>query len=513
MVPPAQATGWPAPDPVAFQAAMRPMALALVDLVGGRRFTYADLDATINRCAQWLVATLGDADGQRVAVLGRNDVAMPILHLAAARVGIIFVPLNWRLTVAELAFQISDCTPALLLADDEFRPNADQATAGQTCTRVQNLADAFTAWESQPATRPNCYPTADQPSTLLYTSGTSGRPKGALLTEANAFFTAVNFGMMNKITADSVVLCDMPLFHVVGLITMTRTPLTQGGTLLMSRGFEPAVTLARLADTELGITHYMCVPQMAQTLRQHPDYRSDVLARLTAFCTGGAPMPTSLIQRFVDEGITIVDGYGMSEAGTVLGMPVGDRARIAAKAGSAGLPAPVLRVRLVDDDGTDVPDGAVGELWINGPNLSPGYWNRPELPTLAQQGGWLRTGDAARRDEDGFYYLVDRKKDMYISGGENVYPAEVEGAILELDAVAEVAVIGMPDEKWGEVGWAFIVPRAGHSLTGEAVLTHLDGRLARYKRPHKVVLCENLPRTGSGKVQKHVLRQQVLTKP
>ncbi len=513
MIPPAPTAGWPAPDPVAFQAAMRPSALALVDLVGGRRFTYADLDATINRCAQWLLAMLGDANGQRVAVLGRNDVAMPILHLAAARVGAIFVPLNWRLTVPELAYQIGDCTPSLVLADAEFRSAADQAAADQPETRVLNLADAATEWENQPATRPHCFPQADQPSTLLYTSGTSGRPKGALLTEANAFFTAVNFGMMNKITADSVVLCDMPLFHVVGLLTMTRTPLTQGGTLLMSRGFEPAVTLARLADPALGITHYMCVPQMAQTLRQHPDYRADVLARLTAFCTGGAPMPTSLIQRFVDEGITVADGYGMSEAGTVLGMPVGDRARIAAKAGSAGLPAPVLRVRLVDDEGQDVPEGAVGELWINGPNLSPGYWNRPELPTLAQQGGWLRTGDAARRDADGFYYLVDRKKDMYISGGENVYPAEVEGAILELDAVAEVAVVGIPDEKWGEVGWAFIVPRSGHSLTAETVMGHLDGRLARYKRPQTVVLCETLPRTGSGKVQKHLLRSQVLPHP
>jgi fatty-acyl-CoA synthase len=505
------AAGWPAPDPVAFQAAMRPSALAMVDLVGGRRFTYADLDMAINRCAQWLLASIGNAEGQRVAVLGRNDVAMPILHLAAARVGAIFVPLNWRLSVPELAFQIADCTPALLLADAEFRAAADQAAEGQSDTQVLNLTDAAKEWESQPATRPHCFPQADQPSTLLYTSGTSGRPKGALLTEANAFFTAVNFGLMNKITSDSVVLCDMPLFHVVGLLTMTRTPLTQGGTLLMSRGFEPAVTLARLADPDLGVTHYMCVPQMAQTLRQHPDYRADVLARLTAFCTGGAPMPPSLIQRFVDEGITVADGYGMSEAGTVLGMPVGDRTRIAAKAGSAGLPAPVLRVRLVDDDGQDVAEGSVGELWVSGPNLSPGYWNRPELPTLAEQGGWLRTGDAARRDGDGFYYLVDRKKDMYISGGENVYPAEVEGAILELDAVAEVAVIGMPDEKWGEVGWAFIVTRTGHTLAAETVLNHLDGRLARYKRPHRVILCENLPRTGSGKVQKHLLRQQVLT--
>lgn len=500
----------PAPDPLAFQAAAQPDRIAVVDLVGGRRFTYADLDQAVNRCCAWLSSRLGDADGQRIAVLGRNDIAMPILHLAAARLGAIFAPLNWRLTVPELAFQVADASPALLLADAEFMETAEQAAAGQSGTRVMDMAQAFTDWSGMAPVRPTAIPSADRPSTLLYTSGTSGRPKGALLTESNLFFTNVNFSLMNRVNAGSVFLCDMPLFHVVGLVTMARTPLVQGGALVLSRGFDPAVTLARLSDPDLGVTHYMCVPQMAQTLRQHPDYDPARLRRLVALCTGGAPMPAALIQRYSDDGITIADGYGMSEAGTVLGMPITDRARIVSKAGSAGIPGPTLRLRLVDDDGRDVPDGAVGEIWINGPNLSPGYWNRPELPTLTQQDGWLRTGDAARRDGDGFYYLVDRKKDMFISGGENVYPAEVEAAVLELDSVAEVAVIGMPDERWGEVGWAYIVPRAGHVVTPEQVLAHLDRRCARYKRPQRVIITASLPRTGSGKVQKHLLRQQAL---
>ncbi|MGQ3045542.1 MAG: AMP-binding protein [Niveispirillum sp.] len=498
----------PAPDPLAFQAAAQPDKIAMIDLVGGRRFTYAGLDAAVNRCCAWLSAQLGDAAGQRIAVIGRNDAAMPVLHLAAARLGAIFAPLNWRLTVPELAFQVADASPALLLADAEFLDTAKLAAQGCTGTEILELLQADAAWTAMEPAHPAVPPSVDQPSTLLYTSGTSGRPKGALLTESNLFFTNINFGLMNRLNAESVVLCDMPLFHVVGLVTMVRTPLAQGGTLLLSRGFDPAVTLSRLADPDMRVTHYMCVPQMAQTLRQHPDYNPTRLSRLVALCTGGAPMPAALIQRFSEDGITIADGYGMSEAGTVLGMPITDRARIVAKAGSAGIPGPTLRLRLVDDEGRDVPDGGVGEIWINGPNLSPGYWNRPELPTLAQQGGWLRTGDAARRDADGFYYLVDRKKDMFISGGENVYPAEVEAAILELDSVAEAAVIGVPDERWGEVGWAYVVPRAGHAVMAEQVLTHLDGRCARYKRPQRVFITDSLPRTGSGKVQKHLLRQQ-----
>ncbi|MFY8092264.1 MAG: AMP-binding protein [Niveispirillum sp.] len=501
-------THLPAPDPLAFQAAAKPEKTAIIDLIGGRRVTYADLDQSVNRCCAWLSSELGDVDGRRIAVLARNDMAIPILHLAAARLGAIFVPLNWRLTVPELAFQVADADPALLLVDAEFMETAERSVAGRDGTRVLDMEEAFEAWEDMAPVRPTVVMTADRASTLLYTSGTSGRPKGALLTESNLFFTNVNFSLMNHVNVNSVVLCDMPLFHVVGLVTMVRTPLVQGATLVLSRGFDPAVTLARLSDPDLGVTHYMCVPQMAQTLRQHPDYNAARLRRLVALCTGGAPMPAALIQRFSDDGITIADGYGMSEAGTVLGMPIASRGRIVVKAGSAGIPGPTLRLRLVDDDGHDVPDGAVGEIWINGPNLSPGYWNRPELPTLAQQGGWLRTGDAARRDADGFYYLVDRKKDMFISGGENVYPAEIEAAVLELESVAEAAVIGVPDARWGEVGWAYIVPRAGHAVTAEQVMAHLDGRCARYKRPQRVIITTTLPRTGSGKVQKHLLREQ-----
>jgi fatty-acyl-CoA synthase len=507
--PPASISDWPAPDSVRFQAAMRPDALAMIDLIRSRQFTYHDLDQAIDRCAYWLETQLSPTFGIRIAVLARNCAATPILHMAAARIGAVLVPLNWRLSVAELAFQVGDATPALLLADNEFLQVARDAARG-TSTQIIELEIAEHDWSGHPAICPSFHPAAHLPSTILYTSGTSGRPKGALLSELNIFYTTVNFALMNRVSVGSVILCDMPLFHIVGLISMTRTAWSQGAIVVISAGFDPALTLSRLGDPALGITHYMCVPQMAQTLRQHPNYKAECLSHLTALCTGGAPNPPALIQRYLDDGVTMADGFGMSEAGTVLGMPIGSLDRIAQKAGSAGLPGPTMRIRLVDDDGNDVGTDEVGEIWISGPNLSPGYWNRPDLPSLHQQGGWLRSGDMARRDKDGFYFLVDRKKDMYISGGENVYPAEVEAAILELDTIAEVAVIGVANERWGEVGWAYVVPRAGVEVTAEGIDAHLATKLARYKRPVQVILVQSLPRTGSGKVQKHVLKSQVV---
>jgi fatty-acyl-CoA synthase len=223
--------------------------------------------------------------------------------------------------------------------------------------------------------------------------------------------------------------------------------------------------------------------------------------------TGGAPHAAASVRAWLDDGVMLIDGYGMSEAGTVLGMPPGDLDLLGRKAGAAGLPAIGVEVRLVDRESNDVGEGEIGEVWVRGPSVSPGYWRNPEATDAAFRDGWFRSGDAARRDADGFYTLVDRWKDMFISGGENVYPAEVEAAILEIDGVAEVAVIGAPDPRWGETGVAFVVCRAGAAIAGEQVIAHCRARLAAYKAPKNVVLAEGLPRTASGKVQKAALRE------
>jgi len=483
---------------------------ACIDLGTGRRLTYEALDAWVNRCAAWLEAELGDPAGERVATLSRNSIDVLALQFACARIGAIFQPLNWRLPGPELAVLVEDAGPRLLVYEPEFAP------ALTALAKFAGIAQvAFDAGPAGFAARVAAAPALpvravaapdEAPATLLYTSGTTGRPKGAMISERNARACAESFAAVGRVGPDTVFLCDMPMFHTVGLYAVCRTTLHVGGTLVISPKFEAGETLRRLADPELGVTHFFCVPQMAQMMRQEPGFSPVGLARLTALCTGGAPIPAAVIHRWVDDGVMIIDGYGMTESGTVLGMPVGDLELVRAKAGSAGRPAPGVSVRLVAPDGRDVADGEIGELWLKSDNITSGYWARPEATAEAFQDGWLRTGDAARRDADGFYYLVDRWKDMFISGGENVYPAEVEAAILELDGVSEVAVVGAPDARWGEIGVAYVVPMPGAALTAETVTTHCRARLAGYKRPRIVEVTSELPRTGSGKVRKDLLK-------
>jgi fatty-acyl-CoA synthase len=248
---------------------------------------------------------------------------------------------------------------------------------------------------------------------------------------------------------------------------------------------------------------------MAQILWNQKDFKPEMMQRLRVLATGGAPNPPVQIARFVGAHIPMSDGFGMSETGSNFGMPVQDRALMIAKAGTCGLPYMFIEARIVDDDGQDLPVGDTGELWLRGPSITAGYWQQPDLTAKAFSGGWFKTGDAALKDQDGFYYLVDRKKDMFISGGENVYPAEVEAAIAELDSVAEVAVIGVADEAWGEVGQAHVIPVTGKQVTPETILHHCAARLAKFKIPKTVVITDSIPRTASGKVQKHLLKAAV----
>ncbi len=486
-------------DPVATHAAARAGSLAVVDLASDRRWSYREFDQYVDRTAAWLVGEFGPASGARVATLARNCAEMLVLQLACVRAGAIFVPFNWRLAPAEIAVLIEDAAPALIFHDPEF-----VVPGGARLLPIDGLAGLVAATPGRPPA--DARRGFDEPATLLYTSGTGGRPKGVILTEANAFWSSTNFIHGNAVTADSVFLCDMPMFHTAGLFAAARTPLLAGGTVLISKGFDAALTLARLADRTLGITHYFSVPQMAQLLWNQPGFKPEMLCGLTVYAMGGAPNPAAQIERFVRAGVPMSDGFGMSETGSNFAMPVVDRALLMAKAGSCGLPFIAIAARIVDDDGRDLPDGETGELWLRGPSVSPGYWNQPALSKAAFADGWFRTGDAARRDADGYYFLVDRKKDMYISGGENAYPAEVEAALAELPSIAEVAVIGVPDDRWGEVGRAFVIAAPGQALTAEMVIDHCRARLAHFKVPASVVITDTIPRTASGKIQKHLLR-------
>ena len=497
-------------DPIAAHARAQPAKLAAKDLASGASYGYAALDERIARCAAFLAAHLGDDSGARIAMLARNCIDLIVLHYACARAGCVFMPLNWRLTLAELGVQAADAEPALLLYQEEFAQTAEGLAAQTPALALMRMDREFEeAMQTAKGARlggAGALVNSETPIMLLYTSGTSGRPKGVIVTERSAFFTSINFALSVRMGPDSVYLCDMPLFHVAALMGASRPTLLMGGTLLISPQFDPPTTLRRISDPALGVTHYFCVPQMAQMLRLDPFYPQADFSRIVCMTTGGAPNPPALVRRWIEDGVAMSDGFGMTEAGGALSMPIGDLSLIARKAGSIGVPSLVMQARIVDDEGRDVAGGDVGELWLRGPNVTPGYWRRPDENAKTFQDGWLKTGDAARRDEDGFYYLVDRKKDMYISGGENVYPAEVEAVLVELPEVAEAAVIGVPDDRWGEVGCAFLAAKPGAAISPETILSHCRNRLAGYKLPRSVRIVASLPRTASGKVQKHILR-------
>jgi fatty-acyl-CoA synthase len=471
---------------------------------GERRWTYGELDAAVNRLAVWLVEQFGANSGVRVATLSKNCAEMVILHHAGARAGIIFVPFNWRLAAAEIEALAADAAPEIVFHDPDFAP----PTAAK---RALPMADMLTLGVDGTKPPLGARRPFEDVATLLYTSGTSGRPKGVMLSESNSFWGCANFIHGNDVTMRSVFLCDMPLFHTAGLYAAARVPIQAGATLLITKGFDPVKTLERMTDPALKVSHYFSVPQMAATLWNQPTFDATKLSGIVSWAIGGAPNPKAQSERFVTAGVRISEGFGMSETGSNFAMPAHDPATLLRKAGSCGLPLLTVETRIVDDDGNEVPTGERGELWVRGPSVGMGYWNQPELTAKAFiDGGWFVTGDAAMKDDEGFFYIVDRKKDMYISGGENVYPAEVEAALAELAEVGEAAVVGVPNERWGEVGRAYVIPVPGKTISAEEVIAHCTARLAKFKVPQTAVITDVIPRTASGKVQKHLLRARAL---
>jgi fatty-acyl-CoA synthase len=500
------AEAWLTKDPVARQGALRTGDLAVRELASGRQVTFGEMEAEVRRC-EGLLRGLA-SPGARVAILARNCIHHVTLFYGCPRAGMVFTPLNWRLSGPELAGLVEDSQPQVFIYEREFEEAAKIALAAAENARAYRIGPDGDDFAAALATASPVAPSLidpEAPSMLLYTSGTTGRPKGVIVTTRTAFYSAMNYTFVGEFSADHAQLCDVPLFHVVGLLAVLAGAVLAGGRLFLSDRFLPNVTLERLADPALGITHYFCVPQMAQTLIDEPGFASAPLKGLRMF-TGGAPMPNALTLALADAGVKPANGYGMSENGTILGMPLdGEAAR--AKLGSVGVPSPAVEIRLVGPDGRDVAEGEVGEIWLRGPSVTPGYWNQPAATAAAFEGRWFKTGDAARRDADGYYFIVDRWKDMYISGGENVYPAEVEAALLAMDEVAEAAVAGVPDARWGEVGCAWVVLRSGARVDLAAVAAWCGPRLARYKHPHHLRIVEALPRTASGKIQRDQLRR------
>jgi fatty-acyl-CoA synthase len=446
----------------------------------GRLVTYAELDeGTDSFAAAFVESGLKRCD--RVATLTGNTPEHVMVLFACARLGLILLPLSWRLTAPELRYQLDDAEPSLFLVEDEYRELAEG-----TGHRFLPLAASHSRNGAGPRYESV---TPDDGLLLIYTSGTTGKPKGALLSHANCFWTNISFDATTGVHGDDVVLQVLPQFHVGGWNVQALLAWLKGATVVLERQFD-ADRVLRLIE-EKRVTTMMGVPPIYLFLSQHPRFAEADLSSLDRAVVGGAPMPEALLETWAARGTAIVQGYGLTEAApNVLCLPPEDAVR---KLGFAGKPYPFVDVRLSEEN----------ELQVKGPNVFAGYWRNPEATAAAfTDDGWLRTGDVADRDDEGFYRIKGRLKDMYISGGENVYPAEVEAALHEHPLVADAAVVGVPDERWGEVGLAFVV---ADGIGEDELIAFCAERLARFKVPRGVRFVGEIPRNSLGKIQKQSL--------
>jgi len=491
-------------DWIAHHAELRGDKTALINLATGRRMTYGTLDERTDRLAMHLTS-LGVISGERVAVLAPNTTDILEVQFACFRVGAIFVPVNARLTLQELQFILRDAGPVVLVHDPEFEAMAFEL---QRLCAIAHLLQFGASYEMAIASSARLASHVlggfDDVSTIIYTSGTTGKPKGAMITHGMTFINAVNLSIPAFISHKTVFLCVLPLFHIGGLNCYTNPVLHAGGVAIIMRTFDPGEALRLIGDKTIGLTHFLGVPAMYQAMTRHPAFTNTDFSRLQIAGIGGAPMPVGLLKTWLDRGCALVQGYGLTETSPIVLML--DPEDAARKIGSAGKPVLHTDLKIVDADGQPVAPGERGELWVKGPNVTPGYWKQPNANRTSFTEGWLHTGDVACVDADGFYYIVDRIKDMYVSGGENVYPAEVEDVLHQLPAIAEASVIGVPDPTWGETGLAVIVVNKGAELTEAQVIGHCRERLARFKCPQEAAFVEALPRNATGKVHKPILR-------
>lgn len=486
---------------------LTPNKVALVDMInGGRPITYREWNRAANRTANFLRERFGVKKGDRVAVLAMNCVEYLDLWFACGKLGAILQTLNWRLTPGELAGLVADATPTVLFYGPDFGEQAKALEAQFPSTPFvildSNLQSLISDSPGSPP--PEVELTSDDPWVICYTGGTTGLPKGALLTHRSITANSVNTVMSWGLAPADIAILNAPLFHTGGLNVFTAPLVHIGGTSIVCHSFDVDQVYDLIGNS--GVTLYFGVPTMFIAMQQHPRWAEADFSRLKLIISGGAPCPLPVFEKFWARGVDFKTGYGLTEAGpNTFWLPPEDVRR---KPGAVGFPLFHVDVKVIRPDGAECADDEVGELIVRGPHVCAGYWNRPEETAKAIVNGWLHTGDLARRDAEGYYTIVGRSKDMIISGGENIYPAEVENVLAAHPAVAEAALIGVPDEKWGEVGRAIVVLQPGQSLTAEALIEFCRERLARYKVPKSAVFVEVLPKTGAGKVDKKILAEK-----
>ncbi len=497
-------------DWIRFHARHHPHAVAFRSAESGASLTYAQTNARIDALAGALRARYSVGQGDRVLHLSRTTVEAFEVQFACARIGAIFVPLNWRLSNAELEAIAGDAEPAVIVHQAEFESAARAMGERQRCplidfqgTGAGGSYEAIVEGESGPAPAEEL---VDWETTwiVLYTSGTTGRPKGAMLSYRMMYFNALNFIPTAKLSTDTVFLCCMPTFHTGGLNCYANPVLFCGGTVVVMGEFNAERALGLMSDPSMGITHFFGVPSMYLMLSELPSFVDAQFPAFRVAGLGGAPATESLVDKWLSKGVPLQPAYGMTEIGPAIAVSTIERVR--EKIRSVGQPVMNIEFRIADAAGCPVKPGEVGELQVKGPVVMSGYWRQPEQTGKAFKDGWFCTGDAVRLDNDGFLYIVDRYKDMYISGGENVYPTEVENALAKHPSVLRSAVIGVADPKWGEVGRAYVVLKGATQLTADALNAHLAGLLADFKLPRSYAFVKDLPQTASGKVKKQDLR-------
>jgi fatty-acyl-CoA synthase len=478
---------------------------------GGETLSYAAFKTRIEQTARALKSELSVGRGDRVAVLSLNRPDYLVLLYACARLGAILVPVNWRLAVAEQLFILSDATAKVVVLEQAFA--AIIPALRESLPEIAIIGFDFTPPPAgstfdvlltqahgdgrSPHTALSC------PLLIVYTSGTTGRPKGAVLRQEALLWNAVMSQHMHGLTSDDHVLTVLPFFHVGGLNIQTTPALHHGATVTIHSRFTPDATLDAIERDRPTLT--VLVPATIQAVSDHPRWAAADLSSLKAVSTGSTIVPQHLIDRFVARGVPVLQVYGSTET-----CPIAVYTRLGgdfSREGSTGLPGLCCEAAIFDDDGKELPPQLLGEIAVRGPNVFYEYWGNEEATREALHDGWYRTGDIGFRDADGYFWVHDRKKNLIISGGENIYPAEVERVLLEHTEVAECGVIGRPDPRWDEVPVAYVIRRTGCSIDGESLKAHVGTQLARFKVPRDFVFVDDLPRTALGKVQHFMLKQ------
>lgn len=507
---------FPVYDFIGQRAITSPDSIALEDCQSGEQLSYKELNIRANQAAN-VLENLDINNQDTVAILCLNCNAFFELLFACGKSGAILIPLNWRQTASEtkvivddsqvktlfydkfnskLAHELAEICPKLSIIP--LNNKTHEATSNKSAESYDNARDSAST-EYNALTRG-----VDHIWYLLYTSGTTGKPKAVIQSFGMALANYINTVQAIDLTSLDSTANFLPLFHTAGINLYSLPTLISGGKVYVLPKFEADSLIDLIEQNKLSI--FFAVPAIYRAIHEHPKFKTLSFSAVRSLGCGGAPIQEYILKEFSDRGVTICNGFGMTETGPMTFLM--DNAHAAKKIGSIGTPKLLTKARIVNEQGEDLPENEAGELLLSGGNITPGYWGNPEATEKAfDQDGWMHTGDVAKRDEDGYYYIVDRIKDMYISGGENVYPAEVESALEQHPEILEAVVIGIPDQKWGEVGCAFLHVREGYTLDVKALHDFSRKHLAPYKTPKQFTVMDDFPRTAAGKVKKNELRK------